>query len=213
MSSHAIAQSATDLALSSVSVGNFDWSASVKRQALRKLPANQLTTVALTMGRSKLIAAVCSDFKSHFPSIYEKRDAQGNRVPSERLDEATYDKVTAAVDVFLAEQFSLFSSKPDELVKTTSRFAHLQGKKDVVMRHTIQRDEVISLKERRFGITLFIGETERQMEKLNSQNTVLSEKTSERLTKLEKRLVKEQDTLAAIDQQIAQQKTVVPAVS
>lgn len=203
-----LSNNATSLAVSSVSMDDFDFLASCKRCALRKLPANQLTTVALTMGRSKLIAAVCSDFKSHYPSVFEKRDSSGNRVPSERLDETTYERVSKAVDAFLEEQFSVFTSHKDELVKVSSRFAHLSGKKDVIMRHTIQRDEVISLKERRFGITLFIGETERQIEKYNKQSAVMSEVTMERVKKLEKRLVKEQETLANIDLQIAQQKTV-----
>lgn len=208
--SNALAQSATDLALSSTPEAEFDFHLSVSRVAAKKLPANGLTTYSVLTSRSKLISAVCQDYRSHYPSLFDKRDAQGNRLPVERLPEEIFGKITTAVDNFIQNEFNKFLSNPDELVRSSVRFVHQAAKKDVVKRHTIIRDEVIALKEKRMGIELFIGETKRQIDKYNSQKSVLSEVTEERLQKLEKRLGKETDTLNHLDEEIAKQKTVSP---
>lgn len=208
--SNALAQNATDLAISSTPPDSYDFLLAVKRVADEKLPANGLTTFKVVMSRSKLISGVCRDYRGHYAALYDKRDEQGNKIPAERLPEDIYGKITSAVDEFIQGEFNKFISNPDQLVRSSSRFVHKSAQKDVVRRHTIIRDEVISLKEKRFGIELFIGETKRQIEKYNSQKTVLSEVTEDKLRKLEKRLAKEQDTLNHLDEEIAKQKTVTP---
>lgn len=208
--SNALTQNATNLAVSPADgPEGFNFNLSVKRQAERQLPKNGLTIYSMTIGRSKLIAGVCQDFKSHFPSLYDKKDGLGNKIPAERLDEATYNKVLEAVDTFIAEEFSKFTGSPDDNVKTTSRFVHRSNKKDAIVRHTIQRDETISLKRQHFALDLFVGETKRQMDKYINQSSVLSQQSEERLQKLQKRLNKEEESLASVDLQIASLKEVV----
>lgn len=198
-------QNATLNAPSPVNVNDFDFAASVKRCAERKLGSNGLTTKSHTLNRAKLVSSVCSDFRNHYPALFEKRDEKGNIIPeSLRLPEEYFTKVVAAVDSFIDSAFEEFKTNADSLVKVSTRFVHKSKQKDVILRHTIQRDEVISLQQKKMGIILFIGETERQIAKINDQKTVMSEVTMERLKKLEARLVKENDTLNAVNQQIAQ---------
>ena len=198
-------QNATLNAPSVVNVNDFDFGASVKRCAERKLGANGLTTKSHTLNRAKLVSSVCADFRNHYPALFEKRDDKGNIVPdSLRLPEECFNKAVIAVDSFIDAAFEEFKTNADSLVKVSTRFVHKAKQKDVILRHTIQRDEVISLQQKKMGILLFIGETERQIAKINDQKTVISEAKMERLKKLEARLVKETETLNAINAQIAQ---------
>lgn len=201
-------QNATLQAVSPVSFDSFDYALSVRKAAERKLGSNGLTRASHTLNRQKLVSSVCSDVRNTYPQLFNKRDDKGNIIPeSLRLPEEVYAKCVAAVDEFIDKAFDAFKQAPDELVKVSTRFVHKAKQKDVVLRHTIQRDEILCLKERKLGITLFIGETERQLAKLNEQKSTWSEATVERVKKLEKRLIAENETLAKLSEEIAKQET------
>ena len=207
--SNAIAQSATDKAVSTSGQVSYDFDVRIVAIAQRKLPTNGLTVTSVTVQRSKLISALCADYRSFFPGMFGKRDDKGNMIPeSVRLPEEIYTKVTTAVDSFIQKQFDDMLSNPDELVKRTRRFTHLSGKKDVVMRHNIQRDEILPFKERILGIKLFIGESNRLLDSYNEQKSVWSEATIEKVKKLEKRLANETNTLNRLEEEQAKQSAV-----
>lgn len=201
-------QSATLNSVSPASFESFDYALSVRKAAERKLGDSGLTRSSHTLNRQKLVSSVCSDVRNNYPQLFNKRDDKGNIIPeSMRLPDEVYTKCVEAVDTFIDKAFDAFKNAPDELVKVSTRFVHKAKLKDVVLRHTIQRDEILCLKERKLGITLFIGETERQLAKLNEQKATWSEATAERVKKLEKRLVTENDTLAKLSEEIAKQET------
>lgn len=206
-----LANNASDLAISTNTPENYPFAERVAKIAMRKVSASGLTTKSFSVNRGALISSVCVDFRSTFPSLFAKRDDKGNIIDGTvtRVPESFYDVIVTHVDEFIQEQYDSFT-KNDCKVSNT-RFVHQSAKKDVFLRHTLVRDEVIGLQEKKCGITLFIGETKRQIAKLNAQQSVLSEKTEERLKKLEKRLVKEQETLDGINIEVAKQKTVTPA--
>lgn len=214
MSNSAIAPSVSLVSPSVSRIEDYDYLAAVRRVAERKLGSNGLTTSSHTLNRSKLVSSVCADLRSHYPQLFDKRDAQGNIIPeSVRLPEEYFNKVVNAVDSFIDASFESFKSNADQLVKVSTRYVHKAKQRDVVLRHTIQRDEIVSLQSKKMGITLFIGETKRQIDKINAQSAVLSEVTMERLKKLESRLIKENETLNAINQQMAQMKSLTPPAS
>jgi hypothetical protein len=202
-------QNATLNAQTTQPIESFDYAMAVSKAAERKLGINGLTTSAHTLNRLKLVSSVCASVRNAYPSVFAKRDEQGNILPeSSRLPEDIYNKVCVAVDEYIGAAFDKFKASPDELVKVSTRFVHLAKKQDVILRHTIQRDEVIALKERKFGIVLFIGETERCLAKLNEQRSTWSEATFERVAKLEKRLALEQKTLERLTTEISKQAEV-----
>lgn len=205
-----LTNNATSLAISSNTPENWPFAEMVAKVASRKVGASGITRSSTTVNRGALISGVCNEFRSSFPTLFSKRDDKGNIIGAEhRLTTEWLDKVVFHVDEFLDKRYEEFT-KNDCKVSNT-RFVHQASKADVILRHTLVRDEVISLQEQKFGIGLYIGETERQIKKLNSQQSVLSEKTEERLKKLEKRLANEQNSLSKILERIASVKAVEPA--
>lgn len=198
-------QNATLNAPSVCNVEDFDYSASVKRIANRKTSGAGIATINLN--KSKLVSAVCSEFRAHYPQLFDKRDEKGNIIPATlRLPEEYFNKVVCAVDTFHAEQFDVFNKFADQVTSYKSRFVHKANVKEVFIRHTLVRDEIVSLETKLTGINAFISTTERDIQKINEQKSVLSEKTMERLKKLEKRLEKENATREEIKAQLASVK-------
>lgn len=195
-------QNATLNAPSVVDVSSFDFKACVARIAKRKCEGVNIASINLN--KSKLVSSVCSEFRSQYPALFDKRDEKGNIIPSSlRLPEEYFNKVVEAVDCFHAEQFDQFNKFSDQVTTYKSRFVHKANTKEVFIRHTLVRDEIVSLETKLTGINAFISATERAIKSINDQKTVLSEKTQERLTKLEKRLVKEETTRNEIKAQLA----------
>ncbi len=205
-----LATNATNLTISTNTPENWPFAEIVVKVATRKVGASGLTKSSVTVNRNALISGVCNEF----PSLFAKRDDKGNIIGEGKEANATrlsgdwYDKVVQYVDEFIDKRYESFTK--NECKVSNTRFVHQSAKQDVILRHTLVRDEVIGLQEQKFGINLFIGETERQIAKINKQSAVLSEKTEERLQKLEKRLVKENISLSKILERIASIKTVEP---
>lgn len=205
-----LANNATDLAISVNTPDNWPFDAVVQKVATRKVGASGLTKSSVTVNRNSLISGVCNEFRSAFPSMFAKRDDKGNIIGegkdahAMRLTEEWLDKVIYHVDAFLDARYEEFT-KNDCSVSNT-RFVHRSSKKDVILRHTLIRDEIIALQEQKLGIMLYMGETKRQLDKINKQASVLSEKTEERRVKLEKRLLKETESFNDILLKIASQK-------
>lgn len=202
-----LANNATDLAIGTNTPDNYPFDEKIIKIAARKTGASGLTTSSVTVNRNALVSAVCKDFRDTFPSLFAKRDDKGNIIEAiNRVPEQYYDKIVEQVDLFLEKKFEEFTKNDCKVANV--RFVHQASKKDVFLRHTLVRDEVIDFKQRLLGIDLFIGETKRQMLKINAQQSVLSEKTEERLKKLEKRLVREEETRNALTIEIAKQRLV-----
>lgn len=200
-----LANNATDLAVSTNTPDNYQFDERIAKIAARKVGASGITVSSTTVNRNGLVSAVCKDFRDTYPSLFAKRDANGNIIDSiNRVPEQYYDVIVIKVDEYLEKQFEKFTK--NECKVSTVRFVHQSAKKDVFLRYTLVRDEVIDFKQRMLGIDLFIGETKRQIAKITSQQSVLSEKTEERLKKLEKRLVREEETRNAFSIEIAKQK-------
>lgn len=208
--SNALAQSATQLAQSTSGPDSYDFMSRLTELAKRKLPTNGLTVSSVTMSRSKLISGLVEDYRSHFANLFPKKDSNGNDIkPNERrIPTETYDKICSIVDEFCQAKLDEFMGNPDEVVKSARRFVHKAQQKDVIIRWTVQRDEIISLQQRKLGITLFIGESNRLLDKYNNQKSTWSEETAERVLKLEKRLKNEEATLAVIEMELAKQKAI-----
>lgn len=200
-----LSNNATDLAVSTNTPEQYPFAERVAKIAARKVSASGLTTRSMSINRGGLISAVCADFRATFPSLFAKRDDKGNIIEgSMRLSEQWLDIVVKHVDEFVQAQYEAFTK--NECKVSNTRFVHQGSKKDVILRHTLVRDEVIALQEQKLGIMLFVGETKRQMDKLNNQSTPLNAKQEERLQKLEKRSTNENNTLNEIMAKIAAQK-------
>jgi hypothetical protein len=201
-----LSNNASDLAISTNTPENYPFLERIVKIAARKTGASGLTIASVTVNRNALVSAVCKDFRDTYPSLFAKRDDKGNIIDAiNRVPEQFYDKIVEQVDLFLEQKFQEFTKNDCKVASV--RFVHQASKKDVFLRHTLVRDEVIDFKQRLLGIDLFIGETKRQINKVNSQQSVLSEKTEERLKKLEKRLEREMETRNALAIEVAKQKT------
>lgn len=201
-----LAQNATDIAVSASTPENYPFAERVAKIAERKVGASGLTRSSVTVNRNALMSGVCADFRNTFPSLFAKRDDKGNIIEGQvnRVPDKWYDVIVKHIDEFIDNQFERFTK--NECKVSNTRFVHQGAKKDVILRHTLVRDEIIALQEQKLGIMLFIGETKRQIDKLNNQSVPLNEKQEERLQKLEKRQVKENETLNEILAKIALQK-------
>src|SRR2546429_3816569 len=93
--SNALAQNATDLAVSGQSEENFDINACVRRNAERT--AKGTTRERQFLQYNKLISTCCADYRSHFPAIYGK---------SERIASDAFGKIDKAVTEFIQAQLN-----------------------------------------------------------------------------------------------------------
>lgn len=200
---------ATNLSVSTNTPEQYPFEERIAKIAARKTSTSGLTVSSVTVNRNALISSVCRDFRDTFSSLFAKRDDKGNIIDAiNRVPEQFYDIIVTKVDLFLDTEYEKFTK--NECKTSNVRFVHQANKKDVFLRHTLVRDEVIDFKQRLLGIDLFIGETKRRIAKINGQASVLSEKTEESLKKLEKRLEREMETRDALSIEIAKQKTVTP---
>jgi hypothetical protein len=202
-------QTINETAVSSIPMEQWDFHARIPKIAARKVGTNGITISSYEMNRNKLVASACAEFRDHYTALLVKRDDTGNIIPASlRIPSEYYDKAVSAVDAFIKSKMDEFLDNPDQLAPVRQRFVHQAAKHTVIIRHTMVRNEIVSLQKQHLGIVLLIGETNRLIKKYDAQKAEWSTETCERVNKLQARLAKEELTLAKLDEEIAKQKTV-----
>lgn len=199
-------QTINEIAISSPEMSSWDFAARVPVIAQRKVGSNGLTISSYEMNRNKLVTALCAEFRDHFTAVLVKRDDKGNVIPSSmRVPSEYYDKAVTAVDAFIKSKMDEFLSHTDQLQPAKQRYVHQASKHNVFVRHTLVRNEVVSLQRQKMGIIHFIEETRRIIAKYDNQKAEWSSEVAERVNKLQKRLAREEETLAEIEKNMAMQ--------
>jgi len=156
--SKALTQNATELAPSLHGEEDYDFNASVKRQATKT--AKGTTRERLTLNRNKLISHVCGEFRMNFASIYGK---------SEKLPRDIFDKVEIAVDNYLTEQLKQVNSL--NVISSRRAFYHVARQVEIVERVTIIGENKLVLQEQLLGVDLMINAAEKRLRDLYAKNT------------------------------------------
>ena len=154
----AIAQSATDLALSTNGEANYDFRETVKRVATRA--AKGLTRESRVIKRNTLITGVCQDYRLHFAAVYGK---------SERLPSEVFTKVEQAVDEWITSSLGLVNA--NNAVSVRRAFAHKANDLKFVERVIVTGENELSLAEQKLGVTIAITAAERRLRELQSKKT------------------------------------------
>lgn len=172
--SNAIAQSATTLAKSGQGEDNFDLVACVAKVALRA--AKGTTRERQMINRNKLVSATCSDYRSHFASVYGK---------SEKLPADIFAKINDAVDTFI--KGTLAQVNPANAIMYRRGFHHNGNQYEVTERVQVVGENKLTLKEQHLGINLFIGAAEKRLKALEAKKTPdydMEKQVKEQLMKL-----------------------------
>ena len=141
--SNAIAQSTSQLVISSQEPESYDFDAAVKIEAARQVKNN--TKESFNLNRQKLIASSCSAFRNHFPQLFQKRDDKGNIIPGvQKLTPEYFSKVEQAVDNLINS--TLLKLNRDTMTSTI-RNVHKAGISQYVQVRTVRDENSITWKE------------------------------------------------------------------
>lgn len=156
--SNAIAQSATQVTLSTNGEEAYDFFQAADRAATRS--AKGLVRESRTLNRQKLISMVCADYRMHFAAIYGK---------TERLPSAVFEKVELAVDAEIAKSLKLVHAGNATTMRRA--FAHKANDLKFVERVTVVGENEISLAEQHLAATIAITAAERRLRDLEAKKT------------------------------------------
>lgn len=193
---NAIAQSATQLAVSPTVEENFDFRASAKRAATKNHKG--MTRERMLLNRGKLVSTVRNEFLAHYTSYTHKN------VPGKvTLPDDIYSRIENAVDAFLNETMGRITV--ESITSFRRAFKLKVDDMDAVEETTIKGETIISLKEKHLAYTLAIGEAEKRLRKLAEKKTP----DYDAETKLNNRVQALQNAQAWIQSEITRQATAV----
>ena len=158
--SNALAQNATDLAVSGQSEENFDFTACANRNATRT--AKGTTRERQFLQYNKLISACCADYRSHFPMIYDKN-------MNARLPSAIFEKIDKAVTDCIQTQLNRVNVT--NAISLRRGFHHAEKAMEVTDRVTCVGENKLPLNEQLLGINIFITTANRRLDDLMKKPT------------------------------------------
>ena len=156
--SNAIAQSATQLAVSGGKETEFDFKQHVKDAAHRQ--AKGVTRERQMLNRNKLVSAVCAVYRAKFAAIYGKTD----RLPTE-----VFTKIETAVDEHINETLKLIN--PANVITYRRSFFHNANDMMITERVMATGENQLTLREQLCGVRLFIEQAEKRLKELESKKT------------------------------------------
>lgn len=180
MSNKALAQNATDLAVSGP--GTVDLDALCIKVASRK--AGGLTEKAFSLDYSKLFSAICAEFKS-FSGIE----------PKARLADEVVTRIDEAIAKFQASQLARFN---EDLVSYRCFAAHKPGQARFVRAEVIRRESAMALNEQEMHAKWAVRKAQERVDKLT-----LAYADADRIEKAKKALGRLEHTLGAIRAMLA----------
>lgn len=137
-----------------------DFAASAKRAGDRASKATSITRERRMLQRSKLISAVCADYRAHFAAIYGKTD----RLPSE-----VFEEIEKAVDNYIQESLNVVHKL--NVIGMRRSFYHDHKNMSITERATVTGENQLAHKEQLFGVNLMIGAAERKLRELEAKPT------------------------------------------
>jgi hypothetical protein len=170
----AIAQSATQLAVSPNGEHEFDFNLVAKNASFSD--SKGLTREKAMLQRSKLITSVVNTYRSHFSSIYGRKDV---------LPKDIFEKIEQAVDLVIAEAMSAVHNC--NVISMRRAFHYQKSSMSVTERVTVVGENILTLREQKLGITLYIGQAEKRLRELQAKPTPnhdAEKKLNERLMNL-----------------------------
>lgn len=188
MSTQAIGQNATDMAVSGLGASPVDWLALVQKVAVRQV--NGLTIQAHTLDFNKLHSAAAAEYKSRIGI---------NR--QDRLPAEVFDAIADAIGKFIDNKLSAFKT---DCVSHRVFAAHKASQKMFVRAEVIRRESIMSLAEQHLFATIHVNACVKRLDKAVSENRLDS------VPKCQKALDRATDTLKAIE---AAQAAVASATS
>lgn len=175
MSTKALAQNATDLAISGP--GTLDLDALCAKVASRK--AGGLTEKAFSLDYSKLFSAICAEYKS-FSGIE----------PKARLADEVVAQIDSAIERFQSAQVGRFN---EDLVSYRCFAAHKPGQARFVRAEVIRRESAMALNEQEMHAKWAVRKAQERVDKLT-----LAYADADRIEKAKKALGRLEHTLGAI---------------
>ena len=158
--SNALAQNATDLAVSGNTEESFDFVACARRNAIRT--AKGTTRERQFLQYNKLISTCCADYRSHFPAIYDK-------TMNARLPAPIFEKIDLAVTECIQEQLNRVNVT--NAISLRRGFHHSEKQMVVTDRITSIGENKLPLKEQLLGINIFITTANRRLDDLMKKPT------------------------------------------
>lgn len=150
--SNVLSQSATSIAVCATEA-DWQFDASAKRCSERQ--AKGLTQSKHMCNRQKLIAAMCAEYRSHFPAIYGK---------SERLPSDVFEKIEHAADTEILSLLALIH--PGNAQSVRRAFAHKARDRKFVLRTVATGEDDISLKEQHLACQLALTQANKRLSDL-----------------------------------------------
>jgi hypothetical protein len=167
-----------------------DFILSAQRCAARA--AKGVTKEQHMLNRAKLIKGVAADYRSHYPAIYE----QGGKLPSE-----TFAMVEKAVDKVILSHIA--DVTPENIV-SKRKYHYFNSKLNTVTeRVTLTGENIVALKEQRFGLICFIEQAKKRIANIELKPVVDNEK----LQGAREQLLRYQMALDNVDKEIAAQNS------
>lgn len=188
MSTQAIGQNATDMAVSGLGASPVDWAALVAKVATRQ--TNGLTIESHTLDYNKLFSAAAAEYKSR---IGIERQA--------RLANEVVECLDKAIGAFVEGKLQSFKT---DCVSHRVFAAHKPNQKMFVRAEVIRRESPMSLKEQHLFAVIHVNACNKRLDKASAENRLDS------IPKCQKALDKANDTLKAIE---AAQAAVASATS
>jgi hypothetical protein len=188
MNTNVLAPSATMLTVSPNGEDNYCFESAAERATQQK--ARGLTKERHMVVRSKVLTAMCAEYRSTFAAIYGKSD---------RLPSAIFEKITKAADeqiIRLLHQVHI-----GNCTSVRRSFAHKSTQRKFVSRVQATGEDEISLEEQLLACHLAQGQINRRIE----DNDKAGKLTDELRLELQKQLLKLNDTENFIKKEISYQ--------
>lgn len=187
----AIAQSATQLAVSANGETSFDFALAASKAAKRS--SKGVTRERQMLDRNKLISSVCAEYRAAFVAIYGKSD----RLPSD-----IFEKIKEHVDAYINKQLSTVHA--GNVISHRRAFYHDHKNMAVTERVINTGENTLTLKEQLFGVNMFITQAEKRLQDLMAKKT--PDYDREKATK--EQILRLQCTKSFIEGEIAHQAKV-----
>ena len=151
--SQVIGQSAVMLAVSPVELLDFPFGEVVAKLANRQ-SANKSVKSQYTFNRQSLCDSVKNEVCRTYPQLF----------PKHHVDGETWDKIRSVVESFIVTAMKAVTA--DNIVKQRSAFAYDSKAGRTVMRHVQTAEDLLAIKEERFGTIMLRNEAEQRLAKL-----------------------------------------------
>jgi|ERR1041385_1952890 hypothetical protein len=159
MSSNALTNQATKLAVQSQGEDSFDFNSRLHALAVRT--AKGSTRERQLVQWNKLFAAMCADYKAHFPAIYGRTDS---------LPANIVNKIETAITEYVNKSI-LTTIRADNILSYNRKFYYNARNNAVTERIQLLGENTLLLKEQLLGVDIYITQAKKRLKDLEAKPT------------------------------------------